>query len=130
VRRDTKIAGAVLPVIPVAVLASVMVATRAIASGASERWRLLFRPLCHGIAERCLTVWMLPRTRETTARRVMFAAALPMAIDGLSQATGLRTSTNELRIITGLLAGSAFGWWVLTAIEDVPSRAAGRLDAP
>lgn len=147
-RRDTKIAGAVLPVIPVGILAAVSVATFAIARGASDRWRLLFRPLCHGLTERCLTIWgaampicarctalyaglllglllywFLPRMKEMTMRRVMFAAALPLALDGLSQATGLRTSTNELRVLTGLVAAIPFGLWVLTAIEDIPPRA-------
>lgn len=69
-----------------------------------------------------LLYWLLPRMKEVAMRRVMFAAALPLAIDGLSQATGLRTSTNELRILTGLIAAIPFGLWVLTAIEDIPSR--------
>jgi uncharacterized membrane protein len=142
----------VLPAIPVAVLTAVLSVTWAIAHGASERWRLLFRPLCHGIPERCLTLWgvampicsrctaiyagllaglllfhLLPRVRERVMRRVMFAGTLPLALDGISQALGLRTSTNELRIATGLLASLLFGIWVLNAIEDVP---VPRLDAP
>ncbi len=153
-RRDTKVAAAVLPAIPVAALTAAFACTWAISHGASERWRLPFRLLCHGIVERCLTVWgavmpicarcsaiyagllaglvlfrVLPRFSERVMRRAMFIAALPMAIDGLTQATGLRTSTNALRIATGLLASFVFGWWVLTAIEDVPAPEADRLDA-
>ncbi len=153
-RRDTKVAAAVLPAIPIAVLTAAFACTWAISHGASERWRLLFRLLCHGIPARCLTVWgavmpicarctaiyagllaglilfrALPRFRETVMRRAMLFAALPLAIDGLTQATGLRTSTNTLRIVTGLLASFVFGWWVLTAIEDVPVAGVDRLDA-
>ena len=71
----------------------------------------------------------LPRLPEKFMRRAMYVAAIPMVIDGLTQATGLRTSTNALRIVTGLLASFVFGWWVLTAIEDVPTPEADRLDA-
>ena len=154
-RRDTKVAAAVLPAIPIAVLTAAFACTWAVAHGASERWRMLFRLLCHGIVERCITVWgaampicarctaiyagllaglllfrVLPHFSERFMRRLMYLAAVPMAIDGLTQASGLRTSTNPLRIATGLLASFVFGWWVLTAIEDVPTREADRLDAP
>ena len=153
-RRDTKVAAAVLPAVPIAVLTAAFACTWAISRGASERWRLLFRPLCHGIASRCIVLWgalmpicarcaaiyagllaglilfrFLPRLPEKFMRRAMYVAAIPMVIDGLTQATGLRTSTNALRIVTGLLASFVFGWWVLTAIEDVPSPEADRLDA-
>ena len=41
----------------------------------------------------------------------------PLAIDGLTQATGMRESTNTLRMATGLAAGMAFGLWVLSEVE-------------
>lgn len=138
----------VLPVLPLFVLFAALLATHAIATGASERWRLLFRPLCHGIAERCLVVWgsampicsrctaiyaglfagmvlfwLLPRVREAILRRAMFVAALPLAIDGVTQAVGLRLSNNPLRIGTGFLAAFVFGWWVITAIDTPVERA-------
>lgn len=107
------------------------------------RWRLLFRLFCHGIAERCLYLWnvpmpicarctaiyaglilsllaflILPRMKESVARVVLYAALVPMAIDGLTQLVHLRMSTNLLRVETGLLAGVAFGVWALSAIEN------------
>ncbi|MFP5245873.1 MAG: DUF2085 domain-containing protein, partial [Thermoanaerobaculia bacterium] len=50
-------------------------------------------------------------------RPFAFAAVVPLALDGLTQLAGLRESTNELRVATGLLAGLAFGLWVLSAVE-------------
>jgi len=40
-----------------------------------------------------------------------------MFIDGMTQAFGLRESTNPLRLATGLTVGAAFGLWALVAIE-------------
>jgi uncharacterized membrane protein len=105
-------------------------------------WRLPFRFFCHGIPTRCLALWsvpmpicarcvaiyvglflglvsffLLPYLQERVMRLVMFAAATPMAIDGISQALRLRESTNPLRMATGLAAGLAFGIWVLSALE-------------
>ena len=48
----------------------------------------------------------------------MAVALLPLAIDGITQAAGLRESTNELRMLTGLLAGSGFAIWSLGAVES------------
>ena len=142
-KRDTKIVAAVLVAIAGAILSASVACTAAIVNGASMRWRLLFRVFCHGIPERCLYLWnvpmpicarctaiyaglilsfavflILPRMREQVARMVLYAAALPMAIDGLTQLAQLRLSTNTLRIETGLLAGIAFGVWALSAIEN------------
>ena len=107
------------------------------------RWRLLFRVFCHGLPERCLDLWnipmpicarctaiyaglvfslllflILPRVKERVARFILFGAAVPMAVDGLTQLARLRVSSNSLRIETGLLAGLAFGFWALSAIEN------------
>jgi uncharacterized membrane protein len=143
VKRDTKIVGAALVSIAATILSASILCTAAIANGASMRWRLLFRVFCHGIPERCLYLWrtpmpicsrctaiyaglllsyalflILPRMREPVARVVLYAAALPMAIDGFTQLAGMRLSSNPLRIETGLLAGLAFGVWALSAIEN------------
>ena len=153
-RRDTKIAAAVFIAIPVAILTASFATTWAIAHGASMHWRWLFRVMCHGIASRCLLLWGVPmpicarctaiyaglllgflafvvvrKGSERALRWTAFFAALPVFIDGVTQATGLRESTNALRIATGLVAGFAFGLWVLCAIENVPRDQPQRLDA-
>lgn len=142
-KRDTKIVAVVLAGIASAILAASVTCAMAIANGASMRWRLLFRVFCHGIPERCLYLWnvpmpicarctaiyvglivsiavflILPRITERTARIVVFAAAVPMAIDGLTQLARLRVSTNPLRMETGLILGIAFGFWALSAVEN------------
>ena len=141
-RRDTRIVLAVLTPVPALILAASVVCSWAIAAGASERWRLAFRLLCHGIEERCLALFgvpmplcarcvaiyvgllaglalfvALPFVRERVLRPVAFLAVTPLAIDGLTQLAGLRESTNLLRISTGLIAGVAFGMWALSAVE-------------
>jgi uncharacterized membrane protein len=143
VKRDTKIVAGLLAAIAAIILSSSLACTAAIADGASMRWRILFRLLCHGIPERCIYLWgvpmpicarctaiyagfilsllfflVLPRMREAVARMVLGAALVPMAIDGLTQLARLRVSSNPLRIETGLLAGIAFGVWALSAIEN------------
>ena len=142
-KRDTKIVGATLVAISGAILSASLVCTAAVAGGASMQWRYLFRIFCHGIPERCLYIWgvpmpvcarctaiyaglilsflafvVLPRMKEPIARMVLCAALVPMAIDGLTQLAGLRLSTNSLRLETGLLAGVAFGFWALSAIDN------------
>jgi uncharacterized membrane protein len=143
VKRDTKIVAGVIAGIASAILAASVTCALAIAHGASMRWRLLFRLFCHGIPERCLYLWnvpmpicarctaiyigliasiglflILPRMTERVARIVLCAAAIPMAIDGLTQLARLRVSTNTLRIETGLALGIAFGIWALSTIEN------------
>ena len=143
VKRDTKIVAAVMAGIASAILAASVTCALVIANGASMRWRLLFRVFCHGIPERCLYLWsvpmpicarctaiyvgllisigvflILPRMTERFARMILCTAAIPMAIDGLTQLAKLRVSTNTLRIETGLILGIAFGVWALTTIEE------------
>jgi uncharacterized membrane protein len=111
-----------------------------IARGWSMQWRLLFRLVCHGIPSRCLLLFgvpmpicarctaiylgliagtvvfgLVPRMNELAARAMAIAAALPMALDGGTQLVRLRESTNELRVVTGLVAGIALALWLLTA---------------
>lgn len=140
--RDAKIVAAIVAAIPVAVLSAATICTFAIASGGTNKLRLLFRLLCHGIPTRCLQLFdtpmpicarctgiylgmlagvvaffVLPWLEERTLRVAMYLAALPMAVDGITQALGFRESTNELRIATGLTAAALFGIWVVTAVE-------------
>ncbi len=141
-KRDTKIVLAVVAAIPALILTASTICSWAVGNGASERWRLLFRTICHGRPERCLELFGAPMPicarctaiyagilaglalfplmswlQERFMRVVAFAALTPLAIDGLTQLAGLRESTNPLRIATGLIAGLAFGLWILSAVE-------------
>lgn len=141
-RRDTKIVLSVVAAIPTVILSVAALCSWAIAHAASETWRLPFRLLCHGfphrsyalfdvampICARCVGVYagllgglalfpLLSKLSEKAMRVAAFVAVMPLAIDGLTQLTGLRESTNDLRVVTGLLAGMAFGLWVLSAVE-------------
>ncbi len=142
-KRNTRIVAAVLAFASSAILSASLLCTWAIAQGASMRWRLLFRALCHGIPNRCLELWnvpmpicarctaiyvglfagiilfwFLPRLHEHSARWILGIAALPMFVDGLTQLAMLRESNNPLRIETGLLAGATFAFWALSAVES------------
>jgi uncharacterized membrane protein len=141
-KRDTKIVLGAVGAIPTLILGFSVLCAWAISHGASMKWRLLFRTLCHGKPERCLYLFqvpmpicarctgiyagvlgglmlfrLMPWLREKTMRVVAFAALVPLGLDGLTQLTGLRESTNPLRIATGAIAGLAFGLWILSAVE-------------
>ncbi len=153
-KKNTKIAAAVFAAIPAGILSAAVAITFAIAHGASLKLRLLFRVMCHGIPSRCLTLWDVPMPicarctaiyaglfaglmlflvvrcgSERWFRWIALAAAMPLVIDGLTQATGLRESTNPFRLATGLIAGFFFGMCVLFAIENPPREPLTRLDA-
>ena len=141
-RRDTRIVAAFLASIATLILGASSLCAWAVAHGASPRWRLLFRMMCHGIERRCLTMFgvpmpicarctaiyiglvagtaafmLLPLIEERVMRVTLYVAAVPMLIDGLTQAIGLRESTNPIRIGTGFVAACLFAMWALTAIE-------------
>jgi uncharacterized membrane protein len=141
-KRDTKIVLGVLAGIPTVILGAASLCSWAIAQGASMRWRLLFRLLCHGRVERCFELFgapmpicarctgiylgllaglfafpLIPVLRERVMRTVAFVVVLPLGLDGLTQLFGLRESVNPLRVATGLIAGMAFGLWILSAVE-------------
>lgn len=141
-RRDTKIVLGVIAALPAIFLGAATLCTWAISLGASMQWRLLFRVMCHGIPSRCIELFgvpmplcarctgiyagmlagillfrAVPLLRERVMRGFALAAVAPLAVDGLTQLTGLRESTNPLRIATGIVAGLAFGLWVLSAVE-------------
>ncbi len=142
-KRNTRIVAAVLALIASTILGMSALCTWAIAHGASMRWRLLFRILCHGIPSRCLELWsvpmpicarciaiyagllagivaflVLPSLNEIAARWLLGIAALPMLLDGLTQLAGLRESSNSLRVETGLAVGMGFAFWALNAVES------------
>jgi uncharacterized membrane protein len=141
-KRDTKIVLALLAAIPTFILGASAFCSYAISQGASMKWRLAFRMMCHGIERRCFTLfdvpmpicarcvgvyagllfgvalfWIVPFLRERVMRSVAIAAVIPLAVDGLTQLARLRESNNSLRLATGLIAGLAFGLWALSAIE-------------
>jgi uncharacterized membrane protein len=141
-KRDTKIVLGVVAAVPAAILGAATLCTLAIAQGAPAQWRLAFRLMCHGLARRSLELfdvpmpicarcvgiyaglmaglllfWLIPLLRERVMRNVAVAAVAPLAIDGLTQLAQLRESTNALRLATGIIAGLAFGMWVLSAVE-------------
>lgn len=141
--NDSKIAGAVFGFSASAILALATLCTRALSMGASPKWRVPFHAICHGIERRCFVMWDVPMPicsrcvgiyAGMLAALALFAtvAALrpkfiptvllvilvaPLALDGVSQAFGVRESTNALRLATGLIAGFAFMFWAITRIE-------------
>jgi len=142
VSRDTRIFALCLGALALIILGASTMATVAIAHGASQNLRLPFLLMCHGIPHRCLTIFgaqmpicarcvaiyagfiagialfpIAKRIEERIMRIVLAVAAAPIFLDGMTQAMGLRESTNPLRLATGLIVGAAFGSWVLVAIE-------------
>lgn len=141
-KRDTKIAATVFAAIPLFILGTSTLCTWAISRGMSLEWRVVFRMICHGLASRCFYLWDVPMPicarctaiyiglflglmafvawpffPERIMRVVAIGAAIPLAIDGLTQLMRLRESTNGLRFGTGIAAGFALGMWALSAIE-------------
>ncbi len=142
-KRDTGIFAAFLASVSLAILGASTLCAWAVAHGASPRWRLWFRVMCHGIESRCLTIFgvpmpicarcaaiyvgllagiagflILPMLEERMMRMMVLLSALPMAFDGITQAVRLRESTNDLRLITGFIAAFAFSLWAMTAVEE------------
>jgi uncharacterized membrane protein len=125
-------------IVPAAALA----VTAARVAGAPSWIELPFRLVCHGIDSRSLEIAGLPmpicarcfamyvgglagiaaffaiRLRRPLPLVWLLVALAPMAIDGVSQATGLRESTNALRVFTGLAAGSITMVWLLSRVEQ------------
>ena len=101
--------------------------------------RMPFRFLCHGIEERCLTIgegrmavcsrcfgiyagalagialWLV--TRRAVPVALLVVMAIPLLIDGGTQAVGLRESTNLLRLATGVPAGASLLFLALQWLE-------------
>jgi uncharacterized membrane protein len=141
-KRDTKIVLSVLAAIPAVILGAATLCSFVIAQGASMQWRILFRLMCHGRVERCLELFgtpmpicarctgiylgllagliafpLIPLLRERVMRTIAFMAVVPLGVDGMTQLVGLRESVNPTRVVTGVIAGMAFGLWILSAVE-------------
>lgn len=140
--RNTKFVAAAIAAVSLLILSASTLCSWAIAHGASPKWRLAFRMMCHGIESRCLTLFgvpmpicarctaiyigliagillfmALPAIEERAMRIALYVAVVPMAVDGLTQAVHLRESTNLLRLITGFIAAIAFSCWALNEVE-------------
>ena len=106
---------------------------------------MLCKPTCHqlphrsfflwghqmGVCARCTGIWAslmlfgfiatpllylrkLPQIRA----RWLAIAIVPLVLDGATQFLGLRESTNEFRMITGIIAGAAIVWFVYPRLWD------------
>ena len=151
---------AVTTAIVVSLVSLVIVAPLAAASGHNEIAGTIyyaFSPLCHqrpdrsyfieghklGVCSRCtgiyfgfaLTLLAYPlvrslRTTRTPARKWLFLAALPLAIDFSLTFFGVWENTHTSRLLTGLLLGSVAVFYVMPGIADLSLRALRTAAAP
>ncbi len=56
-------------------------------------------------------------TKTVPPLRYFIIALIPIGIDGGTQLIGLRTSTNELRIITGVIAGIVIPFYLIPMLN-------------
>lgn len=113
---------------------------------------IIYRLTCHGresralwieqrpmpICARCTGIWAgvaggallfaagLTRHPRLTGR-IVFLVVLPLAIDGITQAAGLRESSNLLRLATGFPAGMIPIMWALQ-VSGIRSQVSGVRD--
>lgn len=138
-----KIAAALLALAIGIVPAAAIGVTFARAGGAPEWIELPFRLVCHGldsrsldlagvpmpICSRCLAIYAGgltgiaiflvpgPWRRGLLPTAAFLLALVPMGVDGVTQAAGIRESTNLLRLVTGLPAGLVALVWLLGRVE-------------
>lgn len=141
-QEQVRIVSITFAILAGAILLSAGVAAIVMGIGAPEMIRLPFRIFCHGIASRSIEIAGTPMpicARCTGIYAGMLCAALmwlirgwsqrigvagwvavlmiiPLAIDGTTQAAGLRESVNALRLLTGFLAGAGAIGWVMTVV--------------
>jgi len=138
--REARLLAVLLAIGSAVVLAAAM-APWVIDGGPADRFvRAPFQLLCHGIASRSLThdgepmslcarcsgifgglvagsLLSLSFTRRLRVPGVLaWLLLLPMLLDGITQAVGIRESWNTLRVATGFVAGAAAICWALASI--------------
>ena len=146
--ETVRISAIVFVAVASGILLIAVAATLAIAAGAPEGIRLPFLLICHGIESRspfiageampicfrCTGIYVgmllgigmgVPAVRWGRAPFPgwgVWVLAAPLIIDGVTQVAGLRESTNDLRVVTGLVAGAGFLLWAITNVGVVASR--------
>ena len=68
-------------------------------------------------------VLFLKKKARPPGLRIVLVALLPLAIDGVTQLLGLRTSTNMLRLATGAVFGCVFTVYLLPLVAAREARA-------
>lgn len=58
-------------------------------------------------------------TRDIPHKWILIIALLPVGIDGLTQLVGLRQSTNDLRVVTGMILGVLSAFFIVPAFFQV-----------
>jgi len=127
------------------ILLGAVLVTVADIEGNAAVLRYPFRLLCHGKAERCLVLSNRPmpicsrcvgiyagammslglfaatsrQWNRGIASRAVLLLMIPLLVDGITQAVGLRESNNNLRLGTGLLAGLAGMAWVVSRLPQI-----------
>jgi len=66
-----------------------------------------------------LVIGLLGRRAPRLPLRLYVLFVLPMAVDGLTQLSGLRESTWLLRVLTGGLFGLGTAWLLYPALDDI-----------
>ena len=109
-KRNTRIVAVLIALMSSAILVASTLCTWAIAHGASMRWRLLFRALCHGIPKRCLELWSVPIDAFGS-----FVAEVPapLAIGTVTLDDGreVKGFVCESYALAGALDISSYGGW-------------------
>ena len=138
-----RIAGLAFGLTAAVILGAATGVTFLIGAGGPEWLRIPFRLLCHGLESRSFVLghvamplcarcagiyvgmiggigvgWLAVKRGLAITGWVALLAVIPMALDGGTQALLLRESTNGLRVLTGLVAGTGTLAWVMTLLAE------------
>lgn len=140
--KSVRVASLVFAITAATILSSAVLAAWAIDRGGPDALRLPFRLLCHGIeprsfavgsaampiCARCSGIYLgmlggiagglfLAGRGRIVPGVVAALLIVPLALDGTTQALGLRESGNLLRFVTGILTGAGGMAWVVTRLS-------------